>query len=73
MADPTLSVLDGSTFVVSDRRGDLRSDTEREDGASVVLEYEHGAFRRSVTITGDQPGEIRSVTTPEPSGRTRTR
>jgi glycogen debranching enzyme len=32
MADPTLSVLDGSTFVVGDRSGDLRSDTEREHG-----------------------------------------
>jgi len=32
MADPTLSVLDGSTFVVGDRDGDLRSDTEREHG-----------------------------------------
>jgi len=32
MADPTLNVLDGSTFVVGDRRGDLCSDTEREHG-----------------------------------------
>ncbi len=32
MSDRTLSVLDGSTFVVGDRLGDLRADEGREHG-----------------------------------------
>ncbi len=32
MAEPALSVLDGNTFVVGDRSGDLRSDLGREHG-----------------------------------------
>jgi glycogen debranching enzyme len=32
MSEPTLSVLDGSTFVVADRLGDVRADEGREHG-----------------------------------------
>jgi len=32
MSERTLSVLDGSTFVIGDRRGDLRADEGREHG-----------------------------------------
>jgi len=32
VSDRTLSVLDGSTFVISDRRGDVRADEGREHG-----------------------------------------
>ena len=32
--------------------------TLREDGASLVLEYRHEAFQRSVTITSNRPAEI---------------
>ena len=32
MSERTLSVLDGSTFVVGDRLGDIRADDDREHG-----------------------------------------
>lgn len=61
MSDRTLSVLDGSTFVVGDRLGDLRADEGREHGffsdamfaAASHFEYRlpevFAGFPRSVT------------------------
>jgi glycogen debranching enzyme len=45
-------------FEVKDGTVAQRDVTWREDGCSLVLEYQQGAFQRSVTITSSQPAEI---------------
>jgi glycogen debranching enzyme len=45
-------------FEVKDGAVAPRDVSWREDGASLVLEYRHEAFQRSVTITSNRPAEI---------------
>lgn len=55
LSERTLSVLDGSTFVVSDRLGDMRNDEGREHG---FFCHDTRFLSRWVLKVGDQPLEL---------------
>ena len=55
MPDGTLSALDGSTFVVSDRRGDIQHDHERGHG---FFSQDTRFLSRWVLRVGEQPLEL---------------
>ena len=58
MSDRTLSVLDGSTFVVGDRLGDLRADDGREHG---FFSEDTRFLSRWVLLVGTRPLELLSL------------
>jgi glycogen debranching enzyme len=55
LSERTISVLDGSTFVVSDRLGDMRSDRSREHG---FFCYDTRFLSHCVLRVGDQPLDL---------------
>ncbi len=58
MSERTLSVLDGSTFVVGDRLGDVRADEGREHG---LFSEDTRFISRWVLRVGDAPLELLSL------------
>jgi len=58
VSDRTLSVLDGSTFVVGDRLGDLRADEGREHG---FFSEDTRFLSRWILIAGTRPLELLSL------------
>jgi glycogen debranching enzyme len=58
MSERTLSVLDGSTFVVGDRLGDVRADEGREHG---FFSEDTRFISRWVLRVGDRPLELLSL------------